>query len=61
MNKNDLRAQWEIGPEDLASLGWTTYASSAKTGEGVEEMFQTLAGQMLVRQGPRGLDDDDEE
>lgn len=61
VNKNDLRDQWEIGPEDLAALGWNSYSSSARTGEGVEEMFQTLAGQMLARSGPRGLDDDDEE
>lgn len=50
INKADLRDQWEIDNktiEALAKEGWSTMATSAKTGAGVEEAFQLLARQLL--------------
>jgi small GTP-binding protein len=61
VNKNDLRSQWEIQPADLDSLGWRVYESSAKTGEGVEDLFRTLAGQMLAQRAASAVTDDDED
>lgn len=46
VNKADLRAAWEIGPEDLDVLreqGWRVFETSAKTGDGVEGAFAALA------------------
>ena len=50
LNKCDLTEQWEIDPEkesDLAGRGWTLFRTSAKTGQGVEEVFSALARAML--------------
>ena len=50
LNKSDLTDQWEIEPEKenmLASRGWSVIRTSAKTGEGVELAFETLARAML--------------
>jgi hypothetical protein len=50
VNKTDLRSEWEIGDEALNELrraGWTISTGSAKTGEGVEILFRTLAEKML--------------
>jgi hypothetical protein len=50
LNKCDLTDQWEIEPEkesELAGRGWSAIRTSAKTGEGVELAFQTLARAML--------------
>jgi hypothetical protein len=50
LNKSDLTEQWEIEPEkerELASRGWSVIRTSAKTGEGVELAFETLARAML--------------
>jgi small GTP-binding protein len=50
MNKCDLSGEWQIDENwdvRLAALQWTTLRSSAKTGEGVENAFQQLAGKML--------------
>ena len=50
LNKCDLTDQWEIEPEKenaLASRGWSVIRTSAKTGEGVELAFETLARAML--------------
>jgi small GTP-binding protein len=50
LNKSDLTEQWEIEPEqesDLAARGWNVIRTSAKTGEGVELAFETLANAML--------------
>jgi hypothetical protein len=50
LNKNDLRAQWAIGDDDIASLrnnGWWVQTSSARTGEGVEDAFTDLAVRLL--------------
>jgi small GTP-binding protein len=49
-NKVDLVDTWEIEDsvfEDLSRRNWPYLKTSAKTGEGVEEAFQTLAKKML--------------
>jgi hypothetical protein len=46
LNKNDLLDEWIISDTDIASLGrdgWWVRASSARTGEGVEDAFMDLA------------------
>jgi small GTP-binding protein len=46
MNKADLAEEWEIEPlmlEDMEQRGWQVRRSSARTGEGVEEVFRSLA------------------
>jgi small GTP-binding protein len=51
VNKADVRAEWEIEPEAIAALqedGWHTLETSAKTGDGVEQIFLTLAEEMLA-------------
>lgn len=51
INKHDRRAEWDITDQDLAQLtqrGWSFLMSSAKTGEGVEEAFTTLARAILA-------------
>lgn len=53
-NKSDLKDQWEIEEQtinELKAKGWMVCYSSAKTGIGVEEAFQALAGQMLQLNG----------
>ncbi len=53
INKHDRRGEWEITDDDLARLaqrGWSFLTSSAKTGQGVEEAFTTLARAMLLIQ-----------
>jgi GTPase SAR1 family protein len=50
LNKCDLKDEWEAGADletQLAARGWTVMRSSAKTGEAVEEAFQTLGEKML--------------
>lgn len=50
LNKNDLADQWEIDAEkekELLGRGWSVIRTSAKTGEGVELAFTTLAKAML--------------
>ncbi len=50
VNKVDLRDSWEIDAtalDALSSMGWTLLLTSAKSGEGIEELFQELAGRML--------------
>jgi small GTP-binding protein len=50
LNKCDLTEQWEIEPEkesELVGRGWSVIRTSAKTGEGVELAFETLARAML--------------
>lgn len=50
LNKCDLTEKWEI-PADresaLAAQGWRMIRTSAKTGEGVEELFQAISEIML--------------
>lgn len=50
LNKSDLAEEWEIDAEkenELASRGWSVMRTSAKTGEGVDQAFNTLAKAML--------------
>jgi len=50
VNKSDLRDEWEIDDAALNELrqqGWTIFLGSAKTGEGVEPLFSTLAHSLL--------------
>jgi GTPase SAR1 family protein len=50
VNKTDLRETWEVKDTDLerlTSLGWMLLLTSAKSGEGVEELFEGLAARML--------------
>jgi small GTP-binding protein len=46
LNKNDLQEQWAISDKDLEGLrgnGWWVRSTSARTGEGVDDAFRTLA------------------
>jgi small GTP-binding protein len=46
LNKNDLREGWAIGDEEIERLrqsGWWVRSTSARSGEGVDEAFGTLA------------------
>ncbi len=50
MNKCDLSDEWEIDIDeinDLTQRGWNIVKTSAKTGRGVEEVFQTITKKML--------------
>ena len=50
INKADIRDQWKVTDAMLAPLikkGLTVLCTSAKTGEGVEEAFNTLTRSML--------------
>ena len=50
VNKADLRETWEVQRGDIEPLsaqGWTLVETSAKTGSGVEELFQTLTDAMM--------------
>jgi len=59
VNKKDQHEQWEIADssiDDLRGRGWTISATSAKTGEQVEEAFATLASRILQdKHGDAGL------
>jgi small GTP-binding protein len=46
LNKNDLRDEWTVRDEEVEPLrqsGWWVRTTSARTGEGVEDAFGTLA------------------
>lgn len=50
INKADLPESWEIDENrlsELANSGWSVVKTSAKTGEGVEEAFTSLASKTL--------------
>lgn len=50
INKADLRASWVIDPERIDKLiaaGWRVIETSARTGDGVDEAFATLARRLL--------------
>ncbi|AFZ00387.1 Rab family GTPase [Calothrix sp. PCC 6303] len=50
MNKSDLKEEWEINNLELERRindGWNVILTSAKTGYGVEKVFQTLASKIL--------------
>jgi len=54
VNKKDLWDKWQISApelEDLAAQGWKVQLTSARTGEGVEEMFMKLTEEVL-RESP---------
>jgi small GTP-binding protein len=57
VNKADLRESWQVGAdalERLSALGWTMLPTSAKSGEGVEELFQELASRLLQEKAAHG-------
>jgi GTPase SAR1 family protein len=46
LNKSDLQEEWAIGgaeTDELRQDGWSVRASSARTGDGVEDAFRELA------------------
>lgn len=50
LNKRDLESLWSVPAEQVAGLaraGWIVQLTSARTGEGVEEAFQTLAERVV--------------
>ena len=50
INKADLESEWEVEPRNLAELssaGWRILRTSAKTGQGVEAAFLSLAASLL--------------
>jgi small GTP-binding protein len=50
LNKADLQESWEIGREAMDGFeqaGWSIVRTSAKTGAGVEEVFEELAKRMV--------------
>jgi small GTP-binding protein len=50
LNKVDLEQQWRVDPDELARLrasNWSMTSTSAKTGQGVESAFATLAQKMM--------------
>ena len=50
LNKVDLDQQWRVDPEELDRLrasNWLMSTTSAKTGQGVENAFTTLAQKMM--------------
>lgn len=54
VNKRDLAPTWEITSgalDHLRGQGWVVLETSAKTGEGVEEAFSSLARQMIASAG----------
>jgi len=61
VNKSDLWNRWEITAPELEKLvaqGWKVQVTSAKSGDGVEEMFTKLTQDMLRE---RPMSDDDAE
>jgi small GTP-binding protein len=53
VNKSDLWDKWEITSPELEKLeaeGWKVKITSAKSGEGVEEMFVMLLDEIMRRQ-----------
>jgi small GTP-binding protein len=50
LNKNDLREEWAVRDEevqDLQQSGWWARSTSARTGEGVDDAFGTLAERVV--------------
>ena len=50
VNKKDLKREWEISDDDrirVEEYGWDIIYTSAKTGEGVEEVFDQLARKLI--------------
>jgi hypothetical protein len=56
LNKADLTESWEIAAESVDALkltGWDIRTSSAKTGDGVEDIFLDLSRRMIQSAGDR--------
>ena len=54
VNKADLAEKWEIDDaaiEELGKRGWTAFKTSAKSGDGVEPAFVSLARRMAAESG----------
>jgi small GTP-binding protein len=52
LNKADLSAEWQVDEKTLikvADQGWPVVRTSAKTGQGVQEIFEMLTQAMLER------------
>ena len=49
LNKSDLKDRWALAPGDEQALAqaWEVVRTSAKTGDGVEEIFQRIGRAML--------------
>jgi small GTP-binding protein len=50
INKSDLMDEWELDSREqteLAARGWKVIVTSAKTGDGIEQSFESLARSML--------------
>lgn len=49
LNKSDLKERWQLGDADERTLAgaWDVVRTSAKTGEGVEQIFQRIGRAML--------------
>jgi hypothetical protein len=55
VNKVDVRNEWTVAQDSLADLeqaGWSVALTSARTGEGVEAAFLTLAERLLRPSSP---------
>jgi small GTP-binding protein len=53
LNKSDLQEQWALASTDtdeLREAGWSVRASSARSGEGVEDAFRELAVRVTTAQ-----------
>ena len=60
INKADLAEEWRIEDSAISQLaqgGWFLSRTSARTGEGVEELFLDLAGKILSAAMVGSLDD----
>ena len=56
LNKSDLADTWEVDEQAIFKLsenGWRIFKTSAKSGDGVEKAFETLARAMLAQQSDR--------
>ncbi len=54
LNKSDLRDEWQLDDSavsDLRSRGWHMALTSARTGQGADEAFRTLAADILRVRG----------
>lgn len=52
INKADLIEEWQITPaqiDELVSRGWLVQHTSAKSGQGVEQAFSTLAEKIMEK------------
>ena len=61
INKADEKAAWQLPRpriEELRLQGWPVLETSAKTAEGVEDLFQQLGSEMLLRAKRQGRDSD---